>query len=163
MAIQPCPSCEKDDQIRKISSILSEQNTETSGVASTHSAYRKKYDTFINMRQKSELAGRIAPERPVKKSTGAIPIGCGTTILIFMVGGTLMNWSIGENHRNTPEGLVIPIAIGLALVSYGIWAKVSQGAKNTAIHLEATNFYERAKDAWFCSRCDIRFDSGGAF
>lgn len=163
LALNPCPSCDKDDAIRRVSAVVAEQTSTSEATGTVNTAYRTKYTTEQSGTQSSELASRIGANKELGSPPGRGMIGCGWAIAVVFILALITNASIGEPERNDPFtfGLFFVIAIALILVGR-TWNKKSQDDL-ISYNGSVMEFNMRVNAAWYCSRCNVRFDSKGAF
>lgn len=163
LALKPCPSCDRDDAIRRVSAVVQEQTSTSEATGTVNTAYRTKYTTEQSGSQASELANRIGANKDLTSPSGGGLIGCGSAILVIFILAMITNNSIGEPERNDPFIFGFFFVIGIALIVLGrIWKK------NTLEHSVEYNasvmeYNMRVNAAWYCTRCNVRFDSKGAF
>jgi hypothetical protein len=163
LALTPCPSCERDDAIRRVSAVVQEQTSTSEATGTVNTAYRTKYTTEQSGSQVSDLANRIGANKEIGSPPGRGMIGCGWAILVIFILAMITNSSIGEPERNDPFIFGFFFVIALALIIVGrIWNKNSRGDL-IQYNDSVMQFNMRVNNAWYCTRCNVRFDSKGAF
>jgi hypothetical protein len=162
MSIVVCPSCGQLDLVRKVSGILKEQvgfgHAETKFTVPTVTGNLPSGKSVSSSQNFSGLAAALlVPKVAVTK--GALKIAAGAYLGLIATLVLVLSAFYGF----VPMVLIALILIGacLAMVYSGkSQLKVSQNserpkAKGVAEH------YTQILNAWYCSRCDIRYDSQG--
>jgi len=90
-------------------------------------------------------------------------IGCGAALAVFFVLALLTNIGIGEPSRNDPGVFIFMFLIAGGLIFGGYtWRKNNLDSwKKDLVTSQTMN--SRVDNAWYCARCDVRFDSRGEF
>jgi hypothetical protein len=163
MAVAYCPQCGKDDQIRKVTSIVTE--------GSTTIEYTDSLGTLAGSGSaavQTQLARRLMPP-PRPKATG-----CAATpdILKLLIVGLIMALvsycGLGlvgvdvEGLEPRSEGLLIYSTSGIILVIWLLWmayAKVKQKELQAQI-ARWEKAFSKWQQSYYCARCDIVFVSG---
>ena len=144
-----CPSCKTTKDSRKVSAIISEQ----SGL--TASAKRK----WFQREYSTQLAKQLKKPLKTDQEQGLGYLGCGFMLLLaFPINLLFLGWDYVV--ENLAGGLIV-VFVGLALFIVGLFMRreAAQLRKDAAIN---DYFYNlAASKAWYCSKCDMRFDENG--
>ena len=163
LALKPCPSCDRDDAIRRVSAVVQEQTSTSEATGTVNTAYRTKYTTEQSGSQASELANRIGANKELTSPSGGGLIGCGSVILVISILAMITNASIGEPERNDPFIFGLFFVVAIALIILGRTWKKNTREDSIQYNESVMQYNMRVNAAWYCTRCNVRFDSKGAF
>lgn len=150
-----CPKCEKDDQIQKISSLV------TGGISTTN--YKNSFGGIETAASQTRLSSRLSP--PAKPKLGFVfafaismlliqlfPVLC---LLAAVAGGS--NVTIGETDSNSYPAIV-NIA-GVALDIFMIYLAVNEYRKFQNATQNWKNQIARWGELYYCYRDDCVFNT----
>jgi ribosomal protein L37AE/L43A len=163
MTVNQCPSCGQIDSIRKISAIVQEQTFHTTGTGGAIDSRGTVYAIKTSHEGRSQTAINLSGyQTPKLKGTKRAVIG------FLGVGYSVICWMMAdpEGLRKMDERMWILAAFTLFFIGMFFWG-LSLRKRNSNSYQEnlgkvnALNM--RNAEAWYCGRCDVRFDEGGAF
>ncbi len=150
---------------RKVSAIIKEQTStgtaSTTGLISHPLSLPSSISTTTHSSTQSNLAGNLSASKSTSRS-GLVPMGCGG-FLAFAGFGALITGDMTKYDASQITTTWVLALLGLAVLGIGV--SMFRGDK-TGYGLraaEAAEFNSRVESAWYCSRCDLRFDSQGIF
>lgn len=160
-----CPSCKKIDMARKVSAIIKEQTStgtaSTSGLISHPLSLPSSISTTTQSSTQSNLAGNLSEAKSTTRS-GVAPIGCGG-FLAFAGFGALITGDMTKYDAGQIATTWVLAILGLLVFGIGIAMFRGDKAGYQTRAAEVASFNSRVQSAWYCSRCDVRFDSQGVF
>jgi hypothetical protein len=131
----------------------------TTGTASKPLNFSYKIDAKTNSTHQSDLAGQLGKKESATQA-GCGGIGCGG--LVALVG--FAAWAGGASTPPYDAGpVIIMIVIGLVVLFIGIGLARDDSSNYAARKSEADKQNRRIDNAWYCAKCDVRFDELGAF
>jgi hypothetical protein len=130
----------------------------TTGTASKPLNFSYKIDAKTNSTHQSDLAGKLVAKQSASRA-GSTRMGCGSVAIFFGFMGTLVTAGSTSGMNPIFVGLLV---VGLVALVFGIAAS-SGDSEYDARKSEADKQNRRIDDAWYCAKCDARFDELGAF
>jgi hypothetical protein len=163
MTVNHCPSCGQIDSIRKISAIVQEQTIHTTGTGAAIDSRGTVYGIKTSHEGRSQTAINLSGyQTPKLKGTKRAVIG------FLGIGYSVICWVTLDPYQVQPieERAAMLSVFTLFWVAMFFWG-LSLRKRNRDTYQEhlgqinALNMRNAA--AWYCGRCDLRFDEGGAF
>jgi hypothetical protein len=130
----------------------------TTGTASKPLNFSYKIDAKTNSTHQSDLAGKLVAKQSAMRA-GSTRMGCGCVAIFFGFMGILA--TVGSTSGMDPifVGLLV---VGLVALVFGIAAS-SGDSEYAARKSEVDRQNNRIDNAWYCAKCDVRFDDAGTF
>jgi hypothetical protein len=147
--IPKCPSCNSDQDARKVSAIIAEQEGMTA--SAKRKWFKREYST--------DLAKQLKKPVDTTESTGLGYIGCGCWFILATLVNLLYFGFVIPNDKLA--GFVVISLLGLTLFIIGIYIRKEYEELRKDLALNDYFFNEAAKRAWYCTKCGIRFDENG--
>lgn len=166
MSIPNCPSCGNHESSRRVSAIVKEQSgsgeAKTTGTASKPLHLSYKIDAQTSSTHQSDLAEQLGKKETASQA-GCWAIGCGGAAAVLGI----VSWIIGVASSKYDSGqlgatLMIGI-VGVIVMAIGIASARGDSSEYNARKQEADRHNKRVDAAWYCAKCDVRFDESGAF
>lgn len=158
-----CPVCARDDQVKRISSLIDGQSSTTSGTAKTSGVSINTRGTIgiessstqFNAATVSNLVGRFAP--PTRPGSG-LGIAVAVWLLLATVVGIVWQQLTGATSSTTSGALQFLVVLACAIPP-GLWWKSKQSENQRAQRLWSEGL-RRVREGYYCSRDDIAFAAG---
>ncbi len=135
-----CPKCEKDDQIQKVSSLV------TSGISTTN--YKNSFGNIETASSQTRLSSRLSPPaKPVHKPNLL------NNVLLFIgiyLIGTVIDFL---SQSNIFGGLSLIVGLGFI-----IWISVTPSNKHKTLLSEWERKIDNWNELYYCYRDDCVFD-----
>lgn len=163
MAINPCPSCGQLDTIRKISAIVQEQTTHTTSRGGAIDSHGTLYAIAASHEGKSQtainLSGYQTPKLKGTKRSVMGLLGMGYSVICWVSAdpSELRTFDVSTWY------LIAFTALCIVLFFWGLSLRRKYRSDYQEKLGKINQLNARNAAAWYCGRCDIRFDDTGAF
>jgi hypothetical protein len=149
-----------------VSAIIKEQSgsgeATTTGTASKPLSFSYKIDAQTNSTNQSDLAGQLGNKESATQA-GCWAIGCGGLVALVGLGSWLAGVASSKYDAGQLGATLLLGLGGLAVLIFGITSARSDSSDYAARKSEVDRQNKRIDNAWYCAKCDVRFDDAGAF
>lgn len=135
-----CPKCEKDDQIQKVSSLV------TSGISTTN--YKNQFGSIETAASQTRLSSRLSPPaKPIYKPNVIVNVA-------LFIGVSLVGSLVDYLSQSNVFGC-LSLLVGLGLV---IWVSVNPSSDHKTLLLEWERKIANWNELYYCYRDDCVFN-----